>query len=83
MDESASHDMRFLVKDQDTGQPLPNLPYKLTLVGGTSVTGKTDAQGLTDKISSNTAQIAQLEVPYYGDGSSTIDSNCGYDACGC
>ncbi len=75
--------MRFLVKDEDTGQPLANVPYKLTLVGGTSFTGKTDAQGLTDKIASNKAQRAQIEVPYYGDGSSTIDPNFGYDACGC
>lgn len=81
--EDASHDMSFLVKDEDTGEPLANVPYRLKLVGGTSITGKTDAQGLTEKISSNSAQIAQLEVPYYGDGSSTIDTNCGYDACGC
>jgi uncharacterized Zn-binding protein involved in type VI secretion len=82
-DADVTHDMHFLVKDEETGEPLSNVPYKLTLAGGRSVTGRTDAQGLTEKISSTTSQIAKIEVPYYGDSSSDSHSNFGYDACGC
>ncbi len=82
-DADVTHDMHFLVKDDETGQPLSNVPYKLTLVGGRSVTGRTDAQGLTEKISSTSSQIAKIEVPYYGDSTSATYSNNGYDACGC
>lgn len=75
--------MHFLVQDEETGAPLANVPYKLTLVGGTSITGTTDGNGMTEKVSSNTTQIAQIEVPYHGDSSSATYSNLGCDACGC
>ena len=81
--DDPTHDMHFLVKDEETGNPMPNVPYKLTLVGGKSITGKTDADGLTEKISSTSSQIAKIEVPYYGDSASATHSNFGYDACGC
>ena len=81
--DDVTHDMHFLVQDEETGAPLANVPYKLTLVGGTSITGTTDGNGMTEKVSSNTTQIAQIEVPYHGDSSSATYSNLGCDACGC
>jgi uncharacterized Zn-binding protein involved in type VI secretion len=78
-----THDMHFLVKDEVTGSAVADMPYRLTLDDGTSVTGKTDGNGLTQKISSSSVQTARIEVPYYGDSTSTIDTDCGYDACHC
>ena len=78
-----THDMHFLVKDQVTGQPLPNMPYRLQLDNGQTLTGRTDALGMTEKISGHSPNIASIEVPYHGDSTSPIDSYLRHDACGC
>jgi uncharacterized Zn-binding protein involved in type VI secretion len=78
-----AYDLHFLVKDEATGQPAPGLPYKLTLEDGTTVTGRTDANGLTDKISSPTPQLATIEAPYHGDSPSPTDSGREHFACYC
>ena len=82
-DTGHSHDIHFLVTDETTGKPLIHTPYRLTLEDGTSVTGRTDGQGLTRKISSNTQQFAYIEAPYYAHSTSTSDAHIGYDACNC
>lgn len=82
--ENHDYDMHFVVRDEITGQPLPNVSYKITLQDGHSITGFTDERGLTDKISSNTKQKATLEVHHYGDDSdSGADAQNRYDACCC
>jgi uncharacterized Zn-binding protein involved in type VI secretion len=82
--ENHDYDMYFVVRDEVTGQPLPNVSYKITLEDGHSITGVTDEHGLTDKISSNTKQKATLEVHHYGDDSdSGADAQSRYDACCC
>jgi len=78
-----AYDLHFLVKDEATGQPAPGLPYKLTLEDGTTVTGRTDANGLTDKISSATPQLATIKAPYHGDSPSPTDSNREHFTCYC
>jgi uncharacterized Zn-binding protein involved in type VI secretion len=82
-DAGHSHDIHFLVTDEATGNPLVKTSYRLTLEDGTSVTGRTDGQGLTKKISSNTQQIARIEAPYYDHSTSTSDTHIGHDACDC
>lgn len=77
--EAILYDIHFLVQDKLTGKALVNIPYKITLENGKCVKGKTDANGLTEKISGNSSNIATLEAPYYGDNPSgtgnTFDHN--------
>lgn len=77
------YDLRFLVKDEATKRPLGNVPYRLTLETGLELTGVTDQQGLTKIISSDSAVIAKLEVPYYGNGSGDSYANDEHGACDC
>ncbi|MDE2401976.1 MAG: PAAR domain-containing protein [Burkholderiales bacterium] len=82
--ENHQFDIHFAVRDEKTGDVLPKVSYKITLDDGTSITGVTDENGLTDKISSKTKQQAKLEVHHYGDNSdSGADANNRYDACCC
>jgi uncharacterized Zn-binding protein involved in type VI secretion len=82
--ESQDYDIHFVVRDEDTGQPLPKVSYKITLEDGRSITGVTDEQGLTDTIGSNTKQKATLEVHHYGnDSDGGADAQSRYDACCC
>jgi uncharacterized Zn-binding protein involved in type VI secretion len=83
MPEVHAYDIHFLVNDEVTGRPAPNIPYKLTLADGTTVTGRTDENGLTEKISSNTEQTASIEAPYYGDSASSTDSHREHFTCYC
>jgi hypothetical protein len=82
--ENHAFDLHFVVRDEKTGEVLPKVPYRITLKDGTSISGVTDANGLTDKISSNTKQPATLEVHHHGDdGHGGSDANSRYDACCC
>jgi uncharacterized Zn-binding protein involved in type VI secretion len=82
--ENHQFDIHFLVRDEKTGHALPGVSYRLTLDDGTSITGVTDENGLTDTISSNTKQKAKLEVHHHGDNSdSGADTGNRYDACCC
>jgi len=81
--EDPTHDMHFLVRDAETRQPLPNMPYRLLLDDGHTVTGVTDNNGLTEKIQSTGVQIAHIEVPYHGQNKSAAHADLGHDACGC
>lgn len=77
-------DLHLVVRDEKTGEVLPKVPYKITLKDGKSISGVTDENGLTDKISSNTRQQATLEVHHHGDDSDGgVDANNRYDACCC
>lgn len=86
VDHGFIFDLLFLVKDANTGKPISNLPYRITLANGEQAKGITDSNGQTNKIYSDTATTATLEAPYYGD---PIDTNCNthssfeHDACRC
>lgn len=78
---AAKFDLFFLVKNENSGVPSVGTPYKITLEDGREFTGVTDKAGYTEKVFSDFAQKATLEVPYY-DHCDT-HSEHGSDACGC
>jgi uncharacterized Zn-binding protein involved in type VI secretion len=82
-DAATKYDMHFLLKDKTTGAPLADMPYRITLASGQEVTGNTDKTGHTQKVKSDSAEVAKLEAPYYGDSTSSSDTHDGHDACGC
>jgi uncharacterized Zn-binding protein involved in type VI secretion len=82
-DPATKYDMHFLLKDKTTGAPLADIPYRITLASGEEVTGTTEKTGHTQKVKSESAEVAKLEAPYYGDSSSSSDTHDGHDACGC
>lgn len=78
-----SYDIHFLVQDEDK-RPLKNIPYKITLENGKSIQGKTDVNGLTEKISNDSPMIATLEAPYYGNSTHNSDTKFHqHDTCQC
>lgn len=79
--KDAGYDLFFYVKQAITGQSLTNIPYKITLDDGREFEGITDENGFTEKVISNSAQIAKLEAPYYGNDSTTY-TDFGSDTCG-
>jgi len=79
----AAYDLRFLVNDDKTSQPLAGIPYKITLDSGEEFTGVTDASGHTQTVGSDAQRIAYLEAPYYGNVSSSPDTHHEHSACGC
>lgn len=81
--ETHAFDQHFVVRDRATGKPLANIPYRISLTNGHSITGKTDSGGLTSKIGADMPLTATLEVPYYGDSGSATDTDRGRDACSC
>lgn len=81
--DSGPYDQYFSVRDARTNKPLPNVAYRITLDDGRVYEGITDSSGLTTKVFSDSAQIATIEAPYYGDNTGTTDSNDGYDTCSC
>jgi uncharacterized Zn-binding protein involved in type VI secretion len=78
---ATKYDMHFLLKDKNTGAPLAGLPYRITLASGEEVTGTTDKTGHTQKVKSDSAEVAKLEAPYYGDSTSSSNTHDGHDAC--
>ncbi len=76
-------DIHFQLEDEKTGKPLADVPYRLSLPDGTEIKGKTDGKGFTDTIAVDSAAIAKLEAPYYGDSSSNSDSHGEHGTCGC
>jgi len=78
-----AYDLRFLVNDDKTSQPLAGIPYKITLDTGEEFTGVTDASGHTQTVGSDSQRIAYLEAPYYGNVSSSPDTHHEHSACSC
>lgn len=82
--ENHEYDIHFLVRDEVTGEPLPKVSYRITLEDGRSVSGVTDANGLTERVGSRTKQKATLEVHHHGENSDCgVDTQNRYDACCC
>lgn len=75
-------DQTVLLKDK-SGHPLKSMPYRITLESGQTIEGVTDSAGCTEKVYSNSGEVAQIEAPYYGNTQCSADSAYGSDACGC
>ncbi|WP_053195570.1 PAAR domain-containing protein [Herbaspirillum hiltneri] len=77
-------DLHFQIRGDKTDKPLGNIPYKIKLENGQEIIGTTDANGFTKLVSNDAALITRIEVPYYGNSSTTqIDPCLGHDACHC
>lgn len=80
-DTQQAYDLQFLVKGEQTGAPQYGVPYRITLDDGRVVTGRTDKNGLTQKVCANYPATASIEAPYHDHR--TTDAVCGYDTCCC
>lgn len=80
--EGHRYDLHFQLLGDQTGQPLANVPYKLTLADGTEVLGHTDSHGHTEKITSDHPAIATLIAPYYA-FNDTEDTDADDGCCSC
>lgn len=61
---SSAYNVVFKAIDT-SGNSASNTKYKITLEDGSVYLGVTDADGLTEAITSNRLQSANIEVPYY------------------
>jgi uncharacterized Zn-binding protein involved in type VI secretion len=59
---NTAYDRVFVIKNNQTGQPLPSVKYRLTLLDGTTVEGVTDGQGMTQQIAAASQQNVKIEV---------------------
>jgi uncharacterized Zn-binding protein involved in type VI secretion len=57
-------DEQFTLRHQQTGQPLRNLAYRIRTSAGQTVSGMTDAQGRTQRITTNGAHDLQVEIAH-------------------
>ncbi|WP_244986158.1 PAAR domain-containing protein [Chromobacterium violaceum] len=80
---AALFDMHFLIQGDQSGKPLANIPYKLSLEDGTEVVGRTDEQGFTQKISASHPAIATIIAPYYEHNHDTEDTDTDDGCCAC
>lgn len=55
-------DEGFVLKDKTTGEPLPNVPYRILLKDGSYLHGVTDKFGRTHVVGSADAEALSLEV---------------------
>lgn len=55
-------DEGFVLKDKTTGQPLPNVPYRILLKDGSYLDGVTDGSGQTQVVGSAEAEDLTLEI---------------------
>jgi len=56
------HNQRFLLLDEDTGEPLNDAYYEIRSETGDFVTGKTDSSGYTDKIHAQHEEEVEIKV---------------------
>lgn len=55
-------DEGFILKDKRTGEPLPNLPYRILLKDGSYLEGVTDQFGRTQVVASAETEELTLET---------------------
>ncbi|WP_153488898.1 PAAR domain-containing protein [Burkholderia cepacia] len=53
-------DEQFILHDVD-GNPIPEMPYKITTVDGVTIRGVTDKDGRTDRVMSGEVQVLTIE----------------------
>lgn len=58
----ASYDQHFLLKDERTGRPLRDTPYKIITDDGDEIEGRTDESGHTEKVYADSAVNATIHV---------------------
>jgi type VI secretion system secreted protein VgrG len=56
-------DEGFVLRDEDTGSPLPNYPYRIVRADGSIEAGITDAEGRTHVVSSAEIEQINIEIP--------------------
>lgn len=61
-ESAAAYTGAFVIRNKHTGWPIPHITYRLKLPDGTLVDGVTDDSGLTNRITAETRQVAQVEV---------------------
>jgi len=57
-----AYDRNFLLTNNQTGKPLPDTKYRLTLDDGSSIEGITDENGMTQRVAAATKQGVKIEV---------------------
>jgi uncharacterized Zn-binding protein involved in type VI secretion len=55
-------DQGFVVRYHVTGEPLANVRYRIVREDGSAVEGRTDAQGLTQRVSAPRPELLKLEL---------------------
>lgn len=65
------YDQHFLLRDQQTDEPLPNRHYRLTFNGQT-IEGKTDADGKTAKVAADDPSEVSIEIMPEGYSGATV-----------
>lgn len=58
------HALRFRAIDPETGAPLVDRSYVVTLSDGTAITGATDANGYTEPVHADAADLIDLHVAF-------------------
>lgn len=56
-------DEGFVLRDEDTGAPLPNYPYRIVRADGSIEAGTTDEEGRTHVVSSAEIEEINIEIP--------------------
>ena len=56
-------DEGFVLRDEDTGSPLPNYPYRIVRADGSVEEGITDGEGRTHVVSSAEIEKLHIEIP--------------------
>jgi len=56
------YNQRFLLVDEDTDDPLPDIFYQIKSPSGEIVTGKTDGKGFTEKIHAKHEEEVEITV---------------------
>jgi uncharacterized Zn-binding protein involved in type VI secretion len=80
-ENAVKFDLFFHAKDESNQTSLANVPYRIVLDDGREFIGVTDKNGHTEKVFSDYAQNAKIEIPYYDvrDADSPIEP----DTCSC
>lgn len=57
-----AYDQHFLLINDQTTTPMENIPYRITLSDGRIFEGVSDKNGLSQKVSADTALVATIEI---------------------
>ncbi|WP_081051595.1 PAAR domain-containing protein [Burkholderia diffusa] len=67
---SFTHDEQYVLRDIDSGRPLANVRYRISLSSGKVFTGTTDATGHTQRVRSIHAESLKFEIARDGNADS-------------
>jgi type VI secretion system secreted protein VgrG len=60
---SEIYNQAFVVRDEETGEPMAHVPYRIETEGGVTVTGITDAAGRTQRLFTQKKEELRLFLP--------------------